>query len=366
MARTDNQDTVWPITPHTAAKHDLLRNYLGAWYAILGAWNRRVLVIDGFAGPGVYRDGEPGSPAVVVRTLLDHAFFPRMGDTEFIFIFNESDPARFAQLERTVSELDSTGTRLPANVKVTLTNQEFATLAQEIVDQLGDRTMAPAFAFLDPFGFSGVPLELIADLLSSDRSELFIYFHQNNVNRFANAGNVDHHMRALFGTDDYLDAPPAGDPARERFFHDLYERQLRTKANFPYVRSFEMVTSTGHTGHYLFFCTRHLTGLKKMKAAMWKIAPLGDFRFSDDFAETNVLFTPDPDLRPLREDLRAQFAGQTVRVEEVSDYVAEHTPFTDSHFKSQLKLIQQADGLKSPNQKRRGTFPDGTIIEFSR
>lgn len=365
MARRDNQTTVWAISPHTAAKHDLLRTYLGAWYAILGTTHSRVVFIDGFAGPGVYENGEPGSPAIAVRTLLDHHHLPRLTGTEFVFVFNEEDEDRFAQLEAVVNALDTSGTPRPENVTIHLSNQPFDEMATEIIESLNGATMAPTFAFLDPFGFSGVPIDLIAELLASDRSELFIYFHQNGVNRFANAGNVDQHMLALFGTDEYLNAPPAGDPRRARFFHDLYAQQLRDRARYPYVRSFEMVTANGHTGHYLFFCTRSLTGLKKMKAAMWKLAPLGDFRFSDANTEDAVLFVDNPNLTPLGDTLLNHFGGRTVLVEQISDFVAEHTPYTDSHFKKPLKQLQAAGLVTSDNQRRIGTFPDGTRLTFA-
>jgi hypothetical protein len=57
---------------HTLAKHDILREYLEAWLPIMSKWNRRLLLIDGFAGPGRYVGGEEGSPLIMLRTLLSH------------------------------------------------------------------------------------------------------------------------------------------------------------------------------------------------------------------------------------------------------------------------------------------------------
>ncbi len=68
--------TRWKLEPHTAAKHEILRQYLNAWFPILGSQHERVVFLDGFAGPGIYEDGEPGSPIIALRTLLEHAFFP--------------------------------------------------------------------------------------------------------------------------------------------------------------------------------------------------------------------------------------------------------------------------------------------------
>ena len=73
---SDNLPTVWPAEPHTLAKHAILKEYLKAWMPILSrqsarvhAPGREVLFVDGFAGPGRYSGGEPGSPG---RNVLIH------------------------------------------------------------------------------------------------------------------------------------------------------------------------------------------------------------------------------------------------------------------------------------------------------
>ena len=65
---------VWDKSPHTAAKHNILRKYVQAWSAILaqGSFHRRIIYIDGFAGPGEYIGGEDGSPIIVLRSLKEH------------------------------------------------------------------------------------------------------------------------------------------------------------------------------------------------------------------------------------------------------------------------------------------------------
>jgi hypothetical protein len=59
------KDTIWPIEPHTSAKHQILRKYLDAWLPIVGTYNKRIIYIDGFAGPGEYAGesrARPSSP----------------------------------------------------------------------------------------------------------------------------------------------------------------------------------------------------------------------------------------------------------------------------------------------------------------
>lgn len=63
--------TQWRLEPHTAAKHEILRRYMNAWFPILGSYHGRVVFLDGFAGPGIYADGEPGSPRDHYESLAD-------------------------------------------------------------------------------------------------------------------------------------------------------------------------------------------------------------------------------------------------------------------------------------------------------
>jgi three-Cys-motif partner protein len=41
-----------PLDEHSAAKHRILRAYLVAWLQIIADRNEKLVLIDGFAGPG--------------------------------------------------------------------------------------------------------------------------------------------------------------------------------------------------------------------------------------------------------------------------------------------------------------------------
>jgi three-Cys-motif partner protein len=78
------KETIWEIDLHTQAKHEILRRYLGAWFPILSRYSGRIVYIDGFAGPGRYKGGEPGSPLVALDVALTHR---KTLDGELIFLF---------------------------------------------------------------------------------------------------------------------------------------------------------------------------------------------------------------------------------------------------------------------------------------
>ncbi|MDQ2881438.1 MAG: three-Cys-motif partner protein TcmP [Actinomycetota bacterium] len=360
----DSLPTVWTLKPHTKAKHDLLCRYLGGWFPILSRYRGRVIFLDGFAGPGVYDKGEPGSPVLALETLLNHSYLGSMEDCEFLFVFNEWDTERYASLERVIDDLKQRRGGLPSNVKVGLYNKNFTELAADILEQIEGKSLAPTFAFLDPFGYKDTPIEVIQGLLSFARCELFIYFDFNSAMRFSTSGVVDSRFEALFGTDEFKAAPESGEQ-RKVFLHDLYQRQLSDVCGFEYVQSFEMINEKNRIPYYLFYCTRNLKGLATMKEAMWKIAPTGDYRFSDMLAGQPILFGEDVDTQPLQDELGRYFAGKSVTITQVEDYVVGHTPFAKTHVKKKtLKLMQEQGQIASPNQRRRGQFPDGTLIQF--
>jgi three-Cys-motif partner protein len=79
-------ETIWPIEEHTKAKHRILRRYLDAWLPIMSSRNRRLIYIDGFAGPGVYAGGEPGSPIIALNAYLEHKYRDRI-TAELVYAF---------------------------------------------------------------------------------------------------------------------------------------------------------------------------------------------------------------------------------------------------------------------------------------
>src|SRR5574341_186890 len=105
------QETIWKLGGHTAAKHRILRYYLDAWLPIMCSWCPKLVMVDGFAGPGVYKGGEPGSPIIMLNAYLEHAARDRMS-SELVYAFIEQDRARFNRLQEEVAKL-----ALPSNVK---------------------------------------------------------------------------------------------------------------------------------------------------------------------------------------------------------------------------------------------------------
>ncbi|WP_157181405.1 three-Cys-motif partner protein TcmP [Actinopolymorpha alba] len=365
---SDADPSKWNCPAHTKAKHEMLRRYLDGWYPILSKWNGRILFLDGFAGRGRYNDGSEGSPLIALRRLVEHRFFPQMAHREFLFYFVEANRDNAAALQHEINQLKVELAPWPATVKAHVLNEKFDVTANAIISRLREQkqTLAPTFAFVDPFGYSGMPLELLAGLLDYPRSEVFVNFMVGHVMRFIERDGQEAAMRGLFGMDvrDVLDG---WDGRRDRVEHlrSVYGRQLQTRAGFDHVQSFAMINATGNVGYYLFHGTRHRVGVQRMKAAMWAVDPGGGFTFSDRLAGEDVLFALEPDLSPLRQELLRYYAGQKrIAVEDIEWYTLLHTPYRETHVRPVLRQLE-SDGcivVNRPPGKRQ--FADGVTISF--
>lgn len=173
--------TIWKMEPHTAAKHQILQGYLAAWFPIMSKYNKRLVYIDGFAGPGVYEGGESGSPIVSLKTFLDHGQ-RQLIDAELVFLFIEEDAKRVARLNDEIARLGS----LPSQVKYHVIEGTFEDEFGSALDDLDQKsaTLAPTFAFIDPFGYAQASMQLAGRFLQFDRCEVLIYVPLRFVNRF--------------------------------------------------------------------------------------------------------------------------------------------------------------------------------------
>ncbi len=367
---SDSTPSKWVMPPHTRAKHQILASYLDGWFPVLGSTFGRIVFLDGFAGRGVYADGSPGSPIIAMNRLLQHKAFARLRDREFVFLFVEHDADNTASLRQEIDKFIAANQPWPENVKWEILQDTFEAVAEDIITNLKARQaqMAPLFAFIDPFGFQGLPMTKLAELAAWPRAELCINFAANNVNRFLLTDSVQQHIEDLFGCPrEEVVEGYTGDGVRLPHLREIYTRQLRTVANMDYVQSFEMRNAAGNVSYYLYHTTRSPKGVELMKDAMWKVDPGGGFGFSDRLAGYDVLFTPEADLQPLHAHLAGLFgnAGQ-VTVEAVKDEIALHTPYRPPHATAVLRQMERAGSLTAARRagSRGGTFAPGTMLAF--
>jgi len=356
-------DTLWPIEAHTAAKHQILRKYIDAWLPILSTYNQRVMYVDGFAGPGEYLRGEPGSPLIALDAALSHQATLAK---ELVFEFIEERKDRVEHLNACIAKLG-----LPPSVRVRVLQATFAATMMGFLDDADARhqQFPPTFVFIDPFGFSGIPYALIKRLLLKPRAEVLVNFMVDSINRFLAHPdmNITDHIVEAFGTRDALKI--ANGPARVDALKNLYHERLRLIAHF--VRHFEIRDTDNRIQYYLFFASNNSLGHVRMKEAMWKVDPMGEFSFSDATDASQLLLFTSPTTTPLCDALVHKFQGRgQLPIKTVLEYVNDETAYIKRHMGEVLQELETQQRvtiapLKQDGKKRRArSYPDNALITF--
>lgn len=358
------KETLWVLDPHTKAKHDILRRYLQAWFPILNKHNDRIVYIDGFCGPGRYKGGEKGSPIIALEVATTHRKTMKGG---LVFLFIDERQDRIDHLRQVLTTIS-----LPPHFKVSVECGKFHEKIGRVLNSLAkdSASLAPTFAFVDPFGFSGIPFSIIKKLLEQQRCEVFITFMVNAINRFLKHPDemIDQHIVDAFGTREFIEiAKKTGD--RVELLRALYQRQLESTAEF--VRYFEMRDRNNRKQYYLFFATNHELGHLKMKEAMWRIDPDGEFKFSDATNPNQMVLFETDTTSNLADLLRKQFVGKgQVTGSDVLKYVENNTAYLGKHMRAALKGEEAAkqilvEPFKTDGTKRRAnSYPDGAKMTF--
>lgn len=359
-------EVVWDIDPHTLAKHRILERYLQAWLPIMSKWNERLVIVDGFAGPGVYKGGEPGSPIIALNAFLEHDYRDRI-TAELVYLFIDDDQRRIDRLNEEIEKLGE----LPAQVNVGVEHgtyeETFAGLLDDVQEQ--GASLAPTFAFIDPFGYSQASMQLSGRFLEFERCEVLLYAPLPWINRFVSRSGQEEALTSFFGTEGWREAIPLKGAARIRFLHDLLYEQLKSEARLLYVRSFEIVAKGGG-GYHLFFGTNNKLGLLRMKETMWKIDPIAGQQYRDStYAGMEPLFQAQPDFDPLRKALREHFGTSVFLIEDALDYTLVETPYLPQHVKKPilkpLEAVEDVEVVAAKPKRKKGTYPDGTRLRFT-
>lgn len=358
-------ETLWTLEPHTVGKHLVLKSYMGAWLPIMLYSNDRVLFIDAFAGPGEYAGGEEGSPVIALKALSERPDKGKMrGRINYIFI--EKEPDRAAHLEKTIAPILS---QLPNGCGVEVHTGTFTETMSAALDAIDSQNaqLAPSFVMIDPFGVSETPMSLIERILMNDKAEVCITFMYSSINRFKSTPEFERSLDSLFGCAEWREGIEMPDPnARKDFFYDLYKKRLR-ESGARFVLHFDLYEGNSLV-YALFFATKSEQGCDKMKQAMWKVAPFGNFQFKGGMNDQLTLGLP-VDFQSLRDELREEFGlGEWLSIESAQEFTrSDRTLFHSDQLKGVLRDLESGEELEvdPESKRRRGTFPEGTRFRFT-
>jgi len=319
---------VWARDPHTAAKHDLLRHYFAAWLPILFQTHPHLTYAEGFAGPGVYKDDEPGSPVIALEVIASHRDLVALHAHRVVdVVFVEEHSGR---RDRLVHELGRAHDRLgvpPANVRVhPPVRGDCAEELPKLLTEL-DGWGAPMFVVLDSFGGPDIPFVLLRSIAQNPSGEVLATFGPTFLTRHGENPQHAESGDLAFGDTDWQGVFDQPSERKWAYLVDAYRTSLH-KAGFAYVLSFEMVDERGNQ-LWLMFGTNSKKGLAKMKDAMWAVDPAYGVRYRDprDPNQMALDIEQDPDTAPLSRMLLDLLADGPRTLDELREYALVETVY---------------------------------------
>jgi len=347
----------------TDMKHRILRLYLDPWIKKLSSSNSvsKLVFIDGFAGPGIYPDDTTGSPLVVMNKI-DRVLSKTAVDgniDEFKCIFVEDDDDTYEQLERNVTEHEA---QVDHRIEPRCIPGEFEEWATEFMGEYKQGHPPPTLIFVDPFGYSGLPFELLSELfqLREKSLELLITFMSGKMAQWMDDPNHQKAITETLGLDHWRQHFDDDMPKdrRAQVFSQLYQAQWRREADANFTFPFEMVEEgKRQTCYYLIHVTNHLDGLKVMKHTMFNAGANDQYAYLGPdhagYEDDQLSFTDfgstdnfDQQIRSFGDGLHDRYNGEKMRLEELLRLTLDGNIFKVPDYRSAFEHLSKQDKLR--------------------
>jgi len=178
------------LAPHTAKKHQILRQYFKNYLQTRCKYPAevfKIIIVDGFAGAGRYSQGEPGSPIIFLEVLSEFVVeqnIVRDANNMYkirldcILCMNDSDKNVLEQLKINFkAAADKYSHIAELHLHDEYYNQTFNSFYWQYKDQLQLRKCNNVFFNLDQCGYAHVDTMILRDIIASWKSaEILLTF----------------------------------------------------------------------------------------------------------------------------------------------------------------------------------------------
>lgn len=241
-------------------KDRILGSYLVPYIAKVKEFRKPVIIVDAFAGVGIYGDKSEGSPIIICKILEKY----NKKGIRAVGIFIDNDPECFKELEKNIQCYKERG------IAIT----KFGDFRKIVPEILKVAKNAPLLFYLDPFGLVGLEfkhLENIFEKVKRSSTEVLVNFNYRVFYRevkkypklIEDVMNGDYYKKIL-------EDRALSKNQREEKILEKYKDQYRKYFNF--VGSCPvMYKDEREVKYYLTFATSHFDGLGLMNDIMGNV-----------------------------------------------------------------------------------------------
>jgi len=354
--------------PWSKIKDAVLKSYLPPYLKKVAKLRRPIILIDAFAGPGIFEDGSKGSPLIMCE----------LGDRcvagKYVAFFVNHNATHHKTLVRIL------GNRVNRTAFPILGNNEH--FLKKINQILRDQTV---FLYLDPFGLKGCEFELIKPFLERDTvysTEILINMSMPTLHRLA-TGRVKMMGRETLQTkvlNERLTKVLGGDYWKEIMWDSSLSASAENKETkvmekyrellkqyLPYTGSCPVREKMGkRVKYFITFCSRHSDAMLLMNDAMCQAY----FRQMHEMEVESTLFA-NMDWKQMRSLSRLK----EIIMEEVkknpgrtridvwkSIIQIQFMQFHSSEYKKTVKSLVELGNLRYENPKNTSRLNDDCLL----
>lgn len=353
-------------------KSRIVSKYFWAWARVIIPWakirSKRILYMDLFAGPGVYKDGTPSTPIVVLQKAVDDPDLRKM----LVTFFNDKDKESAQQLQKAINAIPRIET---LKFEPRVENED---VGDNLVNVLENTKLIPTLLFVDPWGYKGLSLALINSVLQNWGSDCIFFFNYNRINAGLNNPVVQERMSDVFGDSRaaVIREKLMGLQPQERELLIVEEMSQALKdlgATYVLPFTFRNERNT-RTQQYLIFASKHPTGYKIMKEIMANESSeqnqgVPSFAYSEASRRWRLLFELYRPLDDLEELLLQEFAGQRLTMSQVYERHNLGRNYIKKNYKQillQMEANHKIRAVPEAKDRRKGTFGDDVVVIFPR
>lgn len=362
----DEEDFFNSQSTASQIKARIVSKYFDFWCSVMHGRNVRLGYLDLYCGPGVYSDGNPSTPILILKRALER---PEVRE-KLVTCFNDIDPNHTDALKKNIDAIPGIE-KLKYKPIITSLAVDDAFADELRRQQIG----GGAFSFVDPFGYKGISIKLLRALMGEWGSDLVLFFSYNRINSAINYDGFRPHMDALFGASrvDRLREITAGEkPHRrealvlEEFAAALGEHGFRYVLPFTFKRP-----DMDRTSHHIILITRAELGYGVMKEIMAKESSemqqgVPTFVYAKPLSEneTPLLFELDRPLDNLEGMLLKTFAGQSLTVEQI--YYDHHVGrrYLKRNYQAVLKKLYREGRITTDRKPKGDSFAVSIEVTF--
>ena len=354
-------------------KQKIVTEYFVAYNRVMARDPRmKIGYADLFAGPGLYGNSEGTShksiPVVVCETVIREELFRR----KVHLWFNDGDPDNYLQLKEAINAVPGVATL-----------QYEPTIGNSIVDSrwIGklSKLTVPTLVFLDPCGYKGLSLKLVASVLGGFGNDCIFFFNYSRINMKLDLEIMNASVDEFFEPEraKVLRAKIKNQSAseREEIILAAVKSSITDARAIPLVFGFK--SDRGRRSHHLVYASKSRKAAEMMKNILRSASSevtegVGSDEHDPRASEAAAsLFGG---LYEVEDRLLSRFGGRELQFGTILEVEA-HTRYPESNYRDAvLKLEREGRVIVDPPAENtrfqaggeKRTLPKNVLIRFVR